>query len=197
MLTSPRPAFVGARPNFSSFGDRLMNRFFGPIVPVVLVVVATPVAYAACLPASGKITNNAQFDQTTLGSVAMKLGAQNFKCGIVGKPNGFTEYGLPKFIHTIVCDDKAVNGAPQGQVSFDTSVTSLTPTAAPGSCGVPSYSSIGAPFKFEEQTMVIANDPSHPARGIFAGVYDGQIGVEGEFNCQGGIVMKFSGEICI
>lgn len=167
------------------------------ILPLVLMTAASSVAYAKCLPAYGRITNNAQLDQTTLGVVTMKLGAQILQCGIVGKPNGYTEAKLPKFIHTIVCDDKASDEAPQGQVSFDTSVTDLKPTTDPGTCGIPNYSAIGAPFEFEEQTTVITNDPNHPARGIFSQAYGGEIRVKGKFNCDGGIVMKFAGEICM
>lgn len=144
-------------------------------------------ASAACLAASGKISNNVQADGTTLGTVALTLGRQKLKCGISGAPQ-FP--GPPDFRHTIVCDDKAADGEAQAQVTFNTSfmsapvVTDFCPDGSPGGVVAISFEEISIP------------DPQ-TARGTFKGITtDGAIIIQGDLNCDGGINMKFAGELC-
>lgn len=143
-------------------------------------------ASAECLPAKGKITNNGQMDGSTLGVVALGLGANKYKCGIHGVPQN-TPY--PSFYHTVVCDDKAGAGQAQAQITFNTVVVSQSDVVAcePGSPGGP-YS-----FSFDEVSTPI------PAtgRGAFSGVTAGSISIQGHYNCQGGITMGFAGQLCM
>lgn len=139
-----------------------------------------------CEDASGKITNNAQLGGSTLGVVALKLGQQKLKCGITGQPQAYpSEYN---FIHTIACDDKASTDSAQAQVSFNTKFTSQSNvTPCPG--GSP-----GGPisFSFEEVSTPILGS----GRGAFKGVTGGSLDITGNYNCDGGIVMKFDGQMC-
>jgi hypothetical protein len=145
-------------------------------------------ASAECLTAKGKITNNGQPDGSTLGSIALNLGKEKFKCGIVG----IRQFSSPPdFKHTVVCDNKASSDEAQAQVTFNTSFLSAPTNVAPCPAGSP-----GGPvsFSFEE---ISTPDPA-TARGAFQGVTDeGSIIITGDFNCDGGIVMKFNGLMCI
>ena len=144
-------------------------------------------ASAGCLPAKGKITNNAQADGSTLGVVALSLGREKLKCGIVGAPQFPAP---PNFKHTIVCDNKAAPDEAQAQITLNTNFlgeptfTGFCPEGSPGG---------PVSFSFEEISIP---DPA-TARGTFQGVTEeGSITITGDFNCDGGIVMKFTGSMC-
>lgn len=139
-----------------------------------------------CLTAKGKIANNAQPDGSTLGVVALRLGKEKLRCGIIGVPHFPSP---PNFRHTIVCDNRASSDEAQAQVTFDTYLgdpTNIEPCPIDSPGGEISFS-------FEEESIP---DPV-TARGAFQGITDeGSIYVKGEYNCDGGIVMKFDGELC-
>ena len=92
-------------------------------------------AAAECLPANGKITNNAQPDGSTLGVVALNLDKKKLKCGIVGVPQFPAP---PNFRHTVVCDNKAASDEAQAQITFNTRFlsepvfTGICPDGSPG-----------------------------------------------------------------
>lgn len=147
-------------------------------------------ASANCLTAKGKITNNGQPDGSTLGSIALNLGQEKLKCGIVGVPQPPPYPQNPNFKHTVVCDNKAASDVAQAQVTFNTSFLSAPTNVVPCIAGSP-----GGPvsFSFEE---ISTPDPA-TARGAFQGVTgEGSIIITGDFNCDGGIVMKFDGLMC-
>ena len=147
-------------------------------------------ASAECLPAKGKITNNGQLDGSTLGVVALNLDGTKLKCAIAGIRQPL---GGPNFKHTVVCDNKAPTDAAQAQVTFDTYfLTDPTdPIYHTGFCGFDNpYGPVS--FSFEEISYA---DPL-TVRGAFEGATGGELFIEGEYNCDGGIVMEFKGEIC-
>jgi len=142
-----------------------------------------------CDDASGKITNNAQILGSTLGVVELKKFAQQkLNCGIIGQPQPVTS-GY-NFIHTIVCDDKASTDSAQAQVSFNTKFKSAPSNVKPCPDGSP-----GGPisFSFEEVATPILGS----GRGAFKGVAEGgYLDITGSYNCEGGIVMNFDGQMC-
>ena len=147
-------------------------------------------ASAECFTAKGKITNNAQLDGSTLGVVALNLGGKKMKCAIAGIPQ---PVGGPNFKHTVVCDNKAPADAAQAQVTFNTFF--LTDPGDPfyhtGVCDSDNpYGPVS--FSFEEISYA---DPQ-TVRGAFEGATSGELFIEGEYNCDGGIVMEFKGNIC-
>ena len=145
---------------------------------------------AECLPAKGKITNNGQPDGSTLGIVALNLGRDKYKCGLVGLPQPQIPNG-PNFKHTTVCDNKASPDEAQAQVTFNTFFTaepSNISSCPPGSAGGQ------VAFSFEEMSIPVEGS----ARGLFANI-DAQAStlyITGDYNCDGGIVMTFDGELC-
>jgi hypothetical protein len=163
------------------------------VVACASVIVMTGLvsqASAECLTAKGKITNNAQLDGSTLGVVALNLDGNKLKCAIAGIPQ---PEGGPNFKHTVVCDNKAPTDAAQAHVTFDTYF--LTNPEDPfyhtGFCGFDNpYGPVS--FSFEEISYA---DPL-TVRGAFEGATGGELFIEGEYNCDGGIVMKFKGDIC-
>jgi len=160
------------------------------VVGVVSAGLAGQVSASECVTAKGKITNNAQPDGSTLGVVALRLDDEKLRCGIVGLPQPVTS--SYNFKHTIVCDDKASDDEAQAQITFNTRFASmpvfigLCPDGSPAGPG--SYA-----FSFEE----ISTPIPATARGAFQGATDEKnIVITGDFNCSGGINMKFEGEIC-
>ena len=156
-------------------------------VGVIIMTGFVSQAAADCETAKGKITNNGQPDGSTLGVVALRLGHEKHKCAIVGAPQ-FP--GPPNFRHTVVCDNKAGPDEAQAQVTFDTSFTREIDFT--GYCDIDNpWGPVS--FSFEEFSIP---DPD-TARGSFEGVTnEGGITITGDFNCDGGIVMKFNGSIC-
>lgn len=144
-------------------------------------------AASECLVATGKITNNAQPDGSTLGVAAVNLGDDKLKCAVKGDRQ-FS--GNPDFKHTIVCDNKTSDGDAQAQVTFNTSFLD-----APVFTGFCPEGSPGGPisFSFIEESI----PDSGTARGAFVGITNERgIIIKGDFNCMGGITMKFEGELC-
>ena len=93
---------------------------FSVVATAGLIVMAGFVsqASAVCMDAKGKIANNGQLDGTTLGIVALRLGKDKHKCGIIGKPQSIV--GGPDFRHTVVCDNHAGSDEAQAQVTLNT-----------------------------------------------------------------------------
>ena len=145
-------------------------------------------AASKCFAAKGKIANNAQPDGSTLGVAALNLGDHKLKCAVKGDPQAF---GGPDFKHTLVCNNSASNEDAQAQVTFDT-IFLDTPVIT-GSCP---KGSPGGPvsFSFIEKSIPVPST----ARGAFVGITNEHgIIIKGNFNCMGGITMKFKGKICI
>jgi hypothetical protein len=157
---------------------------------------------------SGKINNNIQdprFGFTTLGVVVMKVGGGKMKCGIIGQEpmypaSGNSEGGNDdalSFIHTISCDDSVVP-APDG-VSYIHSQLTLATTGTTFNeqpCNIP-----GAPlpesFSFHEDSIPLSfPGVGSSGRGVFAGVTEGYISIDGTASCFGSIDMKFEGYVC-
>ena len=143
--------------------------------------------WAACVIAKGKIENNATSGSTTLGVAALALGNMKLKCAISGVaqlPGG------PNFLHTIVCDDDVAVGQPQSQITLAT--TFLAQPVPTGACAANNpFGPVS--FTFREGSVPIPNT----GRGVFAGANTlGQIIITGNYNCNGGINMKFEGQVC-
>ena len=156
---------------------------------IVMGSLANP-AWAGCVTAKGKIANNALAGSATLGVAALELGAQKLKCAIAGAPQLVTPDG-PNYRHTLVCDDQVGTGQPQSQITFDTFFVSQPVTT--GQC---QQNNPFGPVSFAFQERSIPD--SATARGVFVGAVreTSQINITGDFNCNGGINMKFQGQIC-
>jgi len=152
-----------------------------------------------CLPAEGKITNNAQLGGNTMGVVALKLHGKKLKCALIGVAQPVIPGG-PNYLHTLVCDNKASFDEAQSQVTLKTWFVSEPEMT--GGC-VEGNPSGPASFSFEETSIP---DPS-TARGEFIGIdgvdypsqitgTDSYITITGDYNCAGGITMKFDGQLC-
>jgi len=157
---------------------------------IIMSSLASPVWADECLIAKGKIANNAQAGGVTLGVAALNLGGQKLKCAVSGDPQGEAP-GAPNYRHTLVCDDKVGTGEPQSQITFNTYFVS--PPAPTGEC--PAGNPFG-PFSFTFEELSIP-DPA-TARGTFAGAdpASSSITITGDYNCNGGINMKFAGTMC-
>lgn len=157
---------------------------------IIMCSFANPLWAGTCMSANGKIANNAQSGGATLGVAALSLDNKKYKCAISGVPQNPVPEG-PNFRHTIVCDDKVGDGNPQSQITLNTFFTSpLVPT---GACN--EGNPFGpASFTFEEHSVP---DPV-TARGLFTGIDPSasSITITGDYNCAGGINMKFEGLMC-
>ena len=170
-----------------------MNKKISAILGSGLLIISSFTAPAwaeECLKAKGKIANNVQDGGATLGVAAVKLGNKKLNCAVSGEPQGQIPNG-PNFRHTLVCDDNAANGEPQSQITLNTFfVADPVPT---GQCeeGNP-FGPV--PFSFVELSIP---DPA-TARGNFVGVDPAlsSITITGDYNCKGGINMKFDGLLC-
>ena len=168
-----------------------------------------PVSYAEfCpegsfpVPVMGKITNNGQAPGagfTTLGVVDLQLGKRprklaRMKCGIIGVDAATAEEPFA-FTHTLSCDDRVPvdlsyyglgTQITHSQLTLDTH-GDIFPE---GSCApLP-----GNQLSFIEHSTPSANDTG---RGLFTGVTEGELTIEGTVNCLGSIDMKFDGYICM
>jgi len=90
----------------------------------------------------------------------------------------------------MVCDNKTSDEEAQAQVTFDTSFlevplnTGSCPTGSPGG----QYS-----ISFIEKSIPVPST----ALGAFVGITNEHgIIIKGNFNCMGGITMKFNGKLC-
>lgn len=151
----------------------------------------------------GEIINNGQNAEqvgvSTLGVVKLKLGKRpnvlaRMKCGIIGV-SAATEAEPFAFTHTLSCnDDNAIYLGPDfgfqsahSQLTLDThGDLSIEGSCAPISDGI--YGS------FVEYSSPSANNAG---RGLFTGVTEGEIVIEGDINCLGSIDMDFEGYICM
>ena len=157
-------------------------------------------ASAQCSTASGKIVNNAQPGNITQGVIALTLGKQKLKCALIGVPQQ-EEEGEPNYLHTLVCDNKALPDEAQSQLTLKTWFASEPELT--GFC-IDDNPFGPVSFSFEEISIP---DPS-TARGEFIGINgvdypseitstDSYITITGNYNCAGGITMKFNGQLCI
>ena len=155
------------------------------------------------VPVRGSIINNAQnipgLDISTLGIARVKLGKRpnvlaRMKCGIIGVSAATAEEPFA-FTHTLSCnDDNTVYLGPDlglanahSQLTLDThGDLTIEGSCAPVSAGV--YGS------FVEYSTPSADNTG---RGLFTGVTEGQLVIEGDINCLGSIDMKFKGYLCL
>lgn len=163
---------------------------------IIMSSLANTAWASECLNARGRIVNNAQAGGATLGVATLRLGEQRFKCAVSGDPQLSDPEAFPpqpNYRHTLVCNDKVEDGEPQSQITFDTFFVSLPePTGAcPGGESNP-FGPIS--FTFEELSIP---DPT-TARGTFVGVdrATSYINITGDYNCMGGIKMRFRGVMC-
>ena len=157
---------------------------------IIIVGSMSSPAWAGCMAAKGKVANNALQGNATLGVVALELGDRKLKCAVSGIPQLVTPGG-PNYRHTIVCDDQAAAGQPQSQITFDTFfVSDPVPTG---------YCEPGNPFGPVSFTFVERSIPDPAtARGMFVNAVreSSALDITGAYNCNGGISMKFQGQIC-
>ena len=154
------------------------------------------------VPVSGKITNNGQAPGqgfSTLGVVALQLGEKpnvlaRMKCGIIGVDAATTEEPFA-FTHTLSCDDN---------VPVDLSYYGLGTQIAHSQLTLDTHGDISfegscAPLPGNELSFIEYSAPSadNTGRGIFTGVTEGDLTIEGTVNCLGSIDMKFEGYVCM
>ena len=181
------------------------------LMPLVcLTLAAGPVAAVDCttgvnVPVKGKILNNLQPPGaiSTLGSMELKLkDIGKMTCGLLGQPavsNIPPQVGGVAFTHTISCDDKVAVNHPlfgeltaHSQLTFDTQGQVFDIQFCNG---VDATAGISASFIEVSTPQSVMGGST--GRGLFTGVTEGEITIEGNINCVGSIDMKFSGEICL
>jgi len=154
------------------------------------------------VPVRGTIINNGQGPDagfSTLGVVKLKVGKRpnvlaRMKCGIIGV-SAATEAEPFAFTHTLSCnDDNAVYLGPDlglqnahSQLTLDT----FGDLTVEGSCAPISNGIYGS---FVEYSTPSADNTG---RGLFTGVTEGELIIEGDINCLGSIDMTFKGYICL
>lgn len=160
-------------------------------LPILAAAEVSCEADEVLTPVSGKILNNAVQPGTTLGTVALALGAKTkLKCGILGS-GGAGPDGSINFVHTFVCDDQvtvAPGLAVHSQLTLNTSGT-----ASAQACNTQYFPPGSTTGTFSETSTPIAGT----GRGVFTGVERGEIHVDGTINCLFAIDMKFSGSVCL
>ena len=157
----------------------------------------------SAVPVKGTIINNGQNAEvvgvSTLGVVRLKLGKRpnvlaRMKCGIIGV-GAATEDEPFAFTHTLSCnDDNPVYlGSDFGFQNAHSQLTLDThgDLTVNGFC---SPISDGIHGSFIEYSSPSADNSG---RGIFTGVTEGEIVIEGDINCLGSIDMTFKGYICM
>jgi|GEM_PF-2382348 len=196
----------------------IIKKIAHTIVGSSLLLGSAAYAEIACLdgadplPVNGKITNNGQPSNgavgslSTLGVVAMRIGKKpnpvsKMKCGIIGvqaepiqDQDPYDQFIPVAFTHTLSCDDSVDIYLGPGLIQTAHSQLTLGTEGeieVAGFCnGIdPSGGIYGS---FIEDSSPIANT----GRGIFTGVTEGKIVIEGDINCLGSIDMNFKGELC-
>ena len=174
-----------------------------------LALGAAPLATAECasgvpVEVKGKIVNNLQASGpfSTLGVVHLKLkDIGRMKCGIVGVPAESVippEVGGMGFTHTISCDDNLEVELPaatllaHSQLTLDTQGHIFNPAYCNGL-----DASNGVSGSFIETSHPQSVMGYSTGRGLFTGVTEGDITIEGTINCLGTIDMDFRGELCL
>ena len=181
------------------------------LLPLACISLATGLANASecstgtSFPVKGKIVNNLQPPGaiSTLGSMKIKVGTMaKMNCGLLGQPAASTtpplEGGIA-FTHTISCDDEVpVNHPLFGEITSHSQLTLDTQgqlfdiipcNGMDGSAGVSaSFIEVSRPQSFMGGSS---------GRGLFTGVTEGEITIEGTINCAGAVDMKFEGQICL
>jgi len=154
------------------------------------------------VPVKGKITNNGQAPGagfSTLGVVAMKVGKKphvlgKMKCGIIGVSAATTEEPFA-FTHTLSCDDS--QPVDLSYFGLDTQVAHSQLTL--DTHGDLFIESSCAPLPGVQASFIEYSSPSaaNTGRGLFTGVTEGDITIEGTINCLGSIDMDFDGYVCL
>lgn len=154
-------------------------------------------------PVSGNISNNGQAGGgfSTLGVVALKVGEKpnvlaKMKCGIVGV-EAPAEAGTIAFTHTLSCDDKLEVDLGFGPQTVHSQLTLNTQgsLAAQFCNGQDPSQGIFGPFT--ERSVPATYYGQSTGRGMFTGVTEGEIFIEGDINCLGTIDMTFKGYVCL
>ncbi|OUS09794.1 hypothetical protein A9Q89_12630 [Gammaproteobacteria bacterium 53_120_T64] len=151
----------------------------------------------------GTITNNAQNIEevgvSTLGVAKLKLGKRpnvlaRMKCGIIGV-SAVTETEPFAFTHTLSCnDDNIVYLGPDFGIQNAHSQLTLNThgdLSIAGSCAPISDGIYGSFIEYSSPSA------DNTGRGLFTGVTEGELVIEGDINCLGSIDMTFKGYICM
>jgi len=185
----------------------IVKKITHAIVGSSLLLGATAYADVMCtngtpIPVSGKITNNGQAPGqgfSTLGVVALQLGEKpgkvsRMKCGIIGVDAATAEEPFA-FTHTLSCDDN---------VPVDLSYYGLGTQVAHSQLTLDTHGDISfegscAPLPGSQLSFIEYSTPSadNTGRGLFTGVTEGELTIEGTVNCLGSIDMKFDGYVCM
>ncbi|MBQ0719522.1 MAG: hypothetical protein KBT88_06080 [Gammaproteobacteria bacterium] len=154
------------------------------------------------VPVKGTIINNGQAPDagfSTLGVVKLRVGKRphvlaRMKCGIVGV-SAATEAEPFAFTHTLSCnDDNAVYlGAELGLQNAHSQLTLDThgDLTVEGSCAPITNGIYGSFIEYSSPS------PDNTGRGLFTGVTEGELTIEGDINCLGSIDMSFEGYVCL
>jgi hypothetical protein len=181
------------------------------LMPLVcLTLAAGPVAAVECttgvnVPVKGKITNNLQPGGaiSTVGTLDIKLkDIGKMRCGLVGQP---APSGTPPadggigFTHTISCDDEVLVNHPYFGDLVAHSQLTLDTQGQLSNIQYCNYmdASGGVSASFVEESTPQVFMGGSTGRGLFTGVTEGKITIEGTINCVGSVDMKFHGEICL
>ena len=154
------------------------------------------------VPVKGTIINNGQAPGSsfsTLGVVKLKLGKRpnvlaRMKCGIIGV-DAATEEEPFAFTHTLSCNDN---------VPVDLSYYGLGTQIAHSQLTLDTHGDIFvegscAPLPGNELSFIEYSTPSadDTGRGLFTGITEGELVIEGTVNCLGSIDMAFQGYVCM
>ena len=180
----------------------IVKKIAQTIIGSSLLLGATAYAEAECMdggspvPVSGKITNNGQAPDmgfSTLGVVALQLGERpqvlaRLKCGIIGVDatggEGFA------FTHTLSCDDNVPVDLSFLGLGIQTAHSQLTLNTHgdffPEANCAPLHEGVSGSF------IEYSSPAANTGRGLFTGVTEGDLTIEGTVNCLGSIDMKFA-----
>ncbi len=186
----------------------IVKKFAATIVGTSLLFSSAIYAEDICttgyaVPVKGTIINNGQNAEevgvSTLGVVKLKLGTRpnvlaRMKCGIIGV-SAATETEPFAFTHTLSCnDDNDVYLGPD--FGFQNAHSQLTldthgDLTIAGSCAPISDGIYGSFIEYSNPSA------ANTGRGLFTGVTEGELVIEGDINCLGSIDMSFQGYICM
>ena len=155
------------------------------------------------VPVKGTIINNGQNAEeagfSTLGVVKLKLGKRpnvlaRMKCGIIGVNAATTEEPFA-FTHTLSCNDSQPVDLSYFGLGTQISHSQLTLDTH----GDLFIESSCAPLPGIQGSFIEYSSPSaaNTGRGLFTGVTEGDITIEGTINCLGSIDMAFKGYVCL
>jgi hypothetical protein len=164
-----------------------------------LVLVATETGADSCpagtapMAVSGTIFNSFTPTGGTLGVVhlkAKKKKAAKMTCGVVGIASAVTPPGQISFTDIVSCDDQLEG--PDGSSLHSFLVLQTTGVGNFAPCGSP-YPPGAISGPFSEVSVPVPGT----GRGLFQGVADGSLDIQGVVSCAGAIDMEFEGEFCV